>query len=81
MDAFDVPDDIQAEEDEVEYEEEDDVDLPDDEIDDPDIEYLDEETIEGADIMPEDLDEEDSDPDAETARLLAYFGKDEDTED
>lgn len=81
MDAFDVPDDTQEEEEEVEYEEEDDVDLPDDEIDDPDIEYLDEETIEGADIMPEDLDEEDSDPDAETARLLAYFGKDDDTED
>ena len=80
MDAFDVPDDTQIPEGEIEYEEGDDVELPDDEIDDPDIEYLDEEMIEGADLMPEDFDEEDSDPDAETARLLAYFGN-EDTEE
>ena len=80
MDAFDTPDD-EIEDGDVEYEEdeEEETSISDEELEDIEIEYLDDDSVDTENVV-EDYDEEDSDPDAERERLLAYFG-DKETEE
>lgn len=80
MDAFDTPDDeIEDGDVEIEEDEEEETSISDEELEDAEIEYLGGEEDETDDVI-EDYDEEDSDPDAERERLLAYFG-DKETEE